>query len=166
MTDWRFEASVRVTNGPIIPGAIDISGNALVVQDGLTSWDFYLGDNLVGPRGTSASLTTFAMSTAINFDDYHTFVIQFSQNGLGTADDTADFFIDGVLVFDDVERHQLYATSSQTIVFGGVSTVGVADANYEMISFDDGLSVVPEPPVYTLLLLAGITMISRQRLTK
>ena len=85
------------------------------------------------------------LNATIDFSDYHTFGIQFLQNGVDAADDTADFFIDGNLIFNDVGRSGLFTITSSLIYFGPVGSVSVGDARYESVVFDNGVPPVPLP---------------------
>ncbi len=160
--DWYFEASVRVTNGPTVPGRVNLPPNAVFVSDGLNVWSFYLGDSIAGLENNNVP-SELTLSTSIDFSDYHTFGIQFSQNGVGVADDKADFFIDGSLVFNDVGRSGLSTSSSSLIYFGPVGTASVGDARYESILFDDGAAPVPVPSAI-LLFGSGLLCLVSSRL--
>lgn len=156
--DWFFEASVRVINGSPVPGT-NIPPQSLIVADGLNYWSFYLGDNVVGALSSSSALIP-SLSTSIDFSDYHTFGIQFSHNGAGTADDTADFFIDGGLVYNDVGRSQVFASSNNFTHFGTVSSPAVGGARYESVVFDNGvISSVPAPAAVWLIGFGIIALI-------
>jgi len=96
-------------------------------------------------NGTSASPF---LSNSVSIDpitDYIDYTIEFSQNGLGTADDTADFFIDGALIFNDIGRSDLFSTSLIAISFGSVGSVPTSDGHYAHVSFDSGIAAVPIP---------------------
>jgi len=147
--DWYLESSLRVINSPTVPGTTNVPAQAVVVADGLNYWSFYVGNDVIGPVDGAGSSVSFSMSQTLPADywnDYHTFAIQFSQNAIGSADDTADFFIDGVLIWNDIGRDAMYSSGNSLIGFGGVSTLGTGEANYDYIRFDDGsVGVVPIP---------------------
>jgi hypothetical protein len=159
--DWRLEASLRVVESPANPGTTIVGGTSIIVADGANYWSFYLSNSEVGPvNDTRTSLVrTWSMDTQ---SDYHDYVIQFSHNGAGSADDTADFFVDGVLVFDDVGRSGLWNTSSSLVYFGPNSTLGTSDAKFEYVCFN-GCSAPPVPAPSSLWLLGSGFLAFRAR---
>jgi hypothetical protein len=83
------------------------------------------------------------------------------RDGPGAGDDTADFLVDGLLVFDDVGRSGLWTASDVLLGFGAVSTAGVGTARWERVLFDDGR--VPEPNAVLLLGAAAAAFLARRR---
>jgi len=144
--DWYVEASVRVIDTQNAPNT-NVPSQAVIVADGLNYWSFYTGNDFLGPVASNTSLAMSQPLPSDYWNDYHTFGIQFSQNSVGTSDDTADFYIDGVLIWDDVSRSILHSSTSSYVGFGGTSTPAATSiANYNYITFDDGApSVVPVP---------------------
>ncbi len=135
---WRFRVLARVIDSPIVPGYPDVPGTGVIVRDGTSYWSFYLGNDWVGPMGNSGTL---ALKHFMNTrDDYHSYVIAFSPNGPGPADDTADFFIDGQLVFAGVPRAGLFGPCEEALSFGPVSTNGTSNVNFELVRFE-----IPDP---------------------
>lgn len=136
--DWRLEASLRIIDSPVVPNGTDLGGTGIFVADGMNYWSFYLSNTTVGPISDTGKtgLHSLLLSSPLDTQsDYHDYVIEFSHNGAGSVDDTADFFIDGVLVFDDVGRSGLWTTADNLVSFGPVSTTGTSDAHYELVSF-------------------------------
>ena len=126
--DWRLAVSARVIDSPVVPGFPDVPGTGLIVRDGQNYWSFYLANAWVGPMGSSSSLAQkHWMDTR---DDYHCYVIERSP-----GDDTADFYVDGQLVFANVGRAGLYQAPDQLVSFGPVSTEGTSDVHYEYVRF-------------------------------
>jgi hypothetical protein len=158
--DWRLEASLRIIDSPIVPGSIDLGGTGIAVADGMNYWSFYLSNTTVGLISDTGKTGSHSLLLSTPFDtqgDYHNYVIEFSHNGIGPADDTADFFIDDVLVFNDVGRSGLWTSPANLVWFGPVSTTGTSDAHFELVSF----TAVPVPAAVWLfgsglLGLAGI----------
>jgi hypothetical protein len=68
--------------------------------------------------------------------DYHLYSIRIHHNGPGSADDRADYYYDGVLLFSDVTG---FASSSMVVYWGPQSSL-TSIARYEYVAF-----VVPEP---------------------
>lgn len=126
--DWRLAVSARVVDSPVVPGFPDVPGTGLIVRDGQNYWSFYLANAWVGPMGSASSLAQkYWMDTR---DDYHCYVIERSP-----GDDTADFYVDGQLVFANVSRAGLYEAPDQLVSFGPVSTEGTSDVHYEYVRF-------------------------------
>lgn len=141
-SDWKIRASVRVVDAPAIPGYPGVGDICVLARDGLNYWTLYLTNDRVGPLGPNVSLArTYFLDTR---SDYHTYEIDFSANGPGVEDDTADFLVDGVVVFAGVHRLELYASTAVSLNWGGCSSAGLGEANFESIVFDDA-TVVPTP---------------------
>jgi hypothetical protein len=140
--NWSLEASLRIVASPS-------TATGIIVADGLNYWSFYLNNGSVGARDTAGLLhLPIAMDTT---DDYHNYRIQFSQNGAGTADDTADFFVDGNFIYT-VGRSTVFASgASPFVLFGPTSTPLISTANFESVNFNDGFASVPAPPVIWLM---------------
>ncbi len=123
-------------------------GTTVFVTDGLSSWALYFSDDEVGvPDGSGHWGPLFYPSPEEQFSpmDYHHYVIQFHQNGPGTDDDTADYYIDGQLIFGDVSRIDvLPASIPYWIHFGGSGSAPTSDAHYELVRLLDS-----NPVVYT-----------------
>lgn len=152
--DWRLEAIVRVVDAPTCPGCTDFGDVGVIVRDGLNYWSFYLGNSNAGPISDTGKAGPHSLLLSHPLDtraDYHRYEIQFSQNGAGPEDDSADFSVDGALVFDDVGRTGLWTANEVLVGFGAVSTFGVGEARWQLVRFDDGR--VPEAS--TAVLLAG-----------
>ena len=128
LADWHLRASVRVLNG----GTHPVPGNLVSVSDGLNAWGFYLGTGTAGWLDATGHVRAYPVDTVSDFVQLE---IALSQNGTGPDDDTADFFVNGNLAFDDVPRHELYDTTDQWVFFGTVHNGGVGDAHYELVSF-------------------------------
>jgi hypothetical protein len=164
--NWRLEAVLRVVDAPLCPGCADFGDVGVIVRDGLNYWSFYLGNDRAGPisdlgkTGTHSLLLSHALDTRA---DYHRYEIQFSQNAAGAADDTADFLVDGALVFDDVGRAGLWTSNEILVGFGAVSTLGTGEAHWEWVRFDDGQ--VPEPRT-TLALGAALGLLASRRVRR
>jgi hypothetical protein len=147
--NWTLSATIRVVDQ-------SLWGNHVLIADGLNYWSIYFrndsGSYSVGTvNGTSASPF---LSNSVSIDpvtDYVDYKIEFSQNGLGTADDTADFFIDGALIFDDIGRSDLFSSSLLAVSFGSVGSVPTSDGHYAYVSFDSGITTVPLPGAVWLL---------------
>jgi hypothetical protein len=140
--NWTLEASLRIIDSPSV-------GTAIIVADGLNYWSFYLNNGFVGTRDTSGAL--YQPITMDTTDDYHNYKIQFSQNGAGTADDTADFFVDGVLKYN-VSRSVLFASAASPFIwFGPTGTAVISDARFELVNFNDGFAPIPAPPSIWLM---------------
>ncbi|MBI1926274.1 PEP-CTERM sorting domain-containing protein [Candidatus Poribacteria bacterium] len=168
--NWRFEAGLRIIDSPVCPGCLDVGGTGVIVADGMNYWSFYVSNSGAGPISDSGKtgLHSLLLSTSLDTrSDYHHYAIDFSQNGPGSSDDTADFFVDGVLVFNDVGRTGLWTSSAMFVHFGPVSTGGTSDANFELVRFDNGApqQAIPEPSTLTLLVvgLAGLVVAQRRR---
>jgi hypothetical protein len=164
MVDWRLEASLRIIDSPIVSNSTDVGGTGILVGDGLNYWSFYLSNTTVGPISDTGKtgLHSLLLSSPVDTQsDYHNYVIEFSHNGTGPADDTADFFIDGVLVFDDVGRSGLWTETSNLVWFGPIATNGTSDAHFELVSF----TPVPIPAAAWLFGsgLLGLIGISRRK---
>jgi hypothetical protein len=140
--NWTLEASLRIVDSPS-------SGTGIIVADGLNYWSFYLNNGSTGARDINGDLyQPIVMDTT---DDYHNYRIQFSQNGAGTADDTADFFVDGNFIYT-LGRSTVFALATTPFVlFGPTSTALISTANFESVNFNDGLAPVPAPPVIWLM---------------
>ena len=97
---------------------------SLGVRDGLDIWVFRLGNDLVGVLDdTAVPNTVFARSANVDTrSDYHEYAIQFNRNGLGTADDTADFFYDGSLLFANVSRAEIGDSALRGVEWGPGAT--------------------------------------------
>ena len=72
--------------------------------------------------------------------DFVQLEIALSQNGPGPDDDTADFIVNGNLVFNDVQRHEIYQSLDRWAFFGTVSTANLGDALYESVTFQTPLA--------------------------
>ena len=144
--NWSVEASIRVIDSPGFSMHVFVS-------DGLNFWGFVLS-------GDQANSTGFSRTTSVDFSDYNTFQIQFSKNGVGIADDTADFFINGNLVFDDVDRTEALSSpgSPQVIRFsnGGHYLQGTGRYEYVHLDTEPFTNTVPEP---TTMLLFGMGLL-------
>lgn len=126
--DWRLAVSARIVDSPVVPGYPDVPGTGLIVRDGQNYWSFYVANEWVGPMGSAPALARkHWMDTR---DDYHCYVIERSP-----ATDTADFYVDGELVFANVPRTGLYQAPEQLVSFGPVSTNGTSNAHYEYVRF-------------------------------
>ena len=157
--NWRLEGVLRIVDSPIVPGHA-VGGTSIIVSDGLNYWSFYFGNASAGPisnTGKSGPHTYVWATPVATQVDYHRYVIQFSQNGAGTADDTADFYVDGALVFDNQGRSGLWTSAEEFVYFGPNGTTGMSDANYELVRFDANLTSasVPLPGSFGLL-VAGV----------
>lgn len=162
--DWRLEASLRIIDSPIVTNSTDVGGTGVFVADGLNYWSFYLSNSTVGlisDTGKAGLHSLLLSSTLDTRSDYHDYVIEFSHNGAGPTDDTADFFIDGALVFDDVGRSGLWTTTSNLVYFGPVGTDAKSDAHFELVSF----TPVPIPAAAWLFSsgLLGLAGIARRK---
>jgi hypothetical protein len=156
--DWRLEAIVRVIDAPICPGCVDFGDVGVIVRDGLNYWSFYLGNSTAGPISDTGKTGQHSLLLSHPLDtraDYHRYDIQFSQNGPGPADDSADFFVDGLLVFDDVGRSGLWTASEVLVGFGAVSTAGIGEARWELVRFDAPESSIALSLGAFLVLLVG-----------
>ena len=139
---WRLTAVVRVVDSPIVPnGGLEVGGTGVFVADGRYYWSFYLSNVAAGPvsnnynRGGSHS---FARSVVLDTrDDYHEYTIQFTPKG--GDNDSADFSVDGKLVFDDVPRQGLFESSDSLFYFGPIATNGISDAKYAWVCFESGI---------------------------
>jgi hypothetical protein len=140
--NWTLEASLRIIDSPSV-------GTAIIVADGLNYWSFYLNNGSTGARDINGDLyQPIAMDTT---DDYHNYRIQFSQNGAGTADDTASFFVDGIFQYT-ADRSVLFASvASPFVLFGPTGTAVTSDARFELVNFNDGFALVPAPPSIWLM---------------
>ena len=144
--DWTFEASLRVVDSPMVPGN-SVPGTGIIVRDGSNYWSFYIGNDRVGPVSPYVTLArTHFMETR---DDYHSYKIRFFANGTGSYDDSADFYVDDVLVFANVSRSEMFPAPDHAIGFGGVSTVGTSRAFYERVHFEDGTTLPSPTPTAT-----------------
>lgn len=152
--NWRLEAKVRVVDSPLIP-PFDVGGQSVGVFDGLSIWQFNLSNSLVGP----VTPFPFSYARSVSLDtvtDYHTYVIEMSQNGPGVADDTANFFVDGSLVFGGVTRPELAPASGfSSVLFGNASSPGLSSARYELVRFDNGEDVCPNSDLSTTVIIDG-----------
>jgi uncharacterized protein YegL len=141
---WRFSAVLRIVDSPVITFHDGVGGTGVVVADGQHYWSFYFTNTQVGPVGKWAgSMAAYHLARTFELDtrsDYHEYGILFDPVGPGAADDSADFFIDGRLVFDDVTRQDLFETPSELLHFGSTSRPGTSDARYQWICFEGDLS--------------------------
>jgi len=80
--------------------------------------------------------------------DYFDLAIQFSQNGPGLSDDTADFFVNGQLVGDDITRDRLLP-GGRSVFWGAVSSAGICDVHFERVAFYSNIPETDEPEVIT-----------------
>lgn len=128
--NWEFEAVMRVLESHNHPQGSEF-GTGIIVHDGLDAWRFYFSLEQV-----AASPSIFVGTDPKT--DYHSYKIVMSQNGPGPADDSVDFFIDNVLVFDDVNRDEVGNTSDRNAFFGGIGSFSISDAHYASVSFDNG----------------------------
>lgn len=161
--DWRLEAIVRVVDAALCPGCADFGDVGVIVRDGLNYWSFYLGNSNAGPISDSGKTGQHSLLLSRALDtrtDYHRYLIQFSQNGPGPGDDTADFLVDDSVVFDNVGRSGLWTANEVLVGFGAVSTAGLGEAHWERVLFDDGR--VPEPSA-ALALGGAIALIGLRR---
>lgn len=133
---WQLIGSVRVVEGDSLPYTVDVPNIALIVSDGLDYWSWYIGDGFAGPVGVKTKPQVLARKTTLDTtSDYREYRIDFSPNAPGSADDTANFYIDGVLVFENVSRAELFNTSATSVRFGAVATGGTGgDVHYEQVS--------------------------------
>lgn len=162
--NWRLEADLRIVDSLVCQNCTDVGSTAIIVADGMNYWSFYFSNSNAGPISNTgkSGQHSLLMSTPIDTrSDYHNYAIEFSQNGTGPADDTADFFVDGVLVFNDVGRSGLWTTSDKEVRFGPVSTLDFSDANFETVRFD----VVPIPAAVWLFAsgLIGLIGLARRK---
>lgn len=135
--EWTLQASVRLVSSPL-GSTWAIPGHAVFVIDGRNRWSFCLGEDVVGPVGPFPTLPrSYEIDTV---SDYVRLAIQFSSNGPGDADDSADFYVNGRRVFTDVQRTELLPEDSSTYVFfGAVSSSNVGKVHYEYISLAEGI---------------------------
>ncbi|MCW5624365.1 MAG: hypothetical protein KIT73_06590, partial [Burkholderiales bacterium] len=127
---WSLVAVVRVVSSPLV-NDFTVGGQSVTVSDGITVWQFNFSDANAGP------VTPFPFSyigdaeVGDTTDVYHEYRIDFLPNQAGTQDDTANFYVDGNLVFAGVERDSLAATSGPSqILFGNASSPGLSTARY------------------------------------
>ena len=137
--DWTFEASIRVIDSPIFAGT-SIGTAVAIVGDGMNYWSFYLDNGHAGPLGAGVPFSLAAAFEVDTRDDYHVYSIEFSQNGPGPQDDTADFFVDGVLFADDLGRGDMYSSDDEFLFFGGAGTASIMDAHYQYVRFEGNLA--------------------------
>lgn len=154
--NWSLETSIRVTDSPRL-------SMGFFVSDGFNLWGLQLSNN-------QANLVKdYYSKTSVDFSDYNTFRIQFSKNGVGIEDDTADFFINDVLVFDDLGRNEVFRYSGNIVISmntGGDHTQGTARYEYLHFDLEPSTNTIPEPT--TMLLfgmgLLGLAGMNRKRL--
>jgi len=147
-SDWQLDARLRIVNSPTL-------GQAIILFDGITAWSFYFDNATTGPVQNNQGIVHPVSLDATA--DYHLYTIKFSHNGVGTADDTADFFIDGQLVLNDIGRSGLNIATTQSVFFGGIGSQPISDAHYEFVRFS-----VPEP-MLGVLLASGLVALARSR---
>ena len=68
-------------------------------------------------------------------DDYHTYCIQFHHSDIGQDDDMADYFVDGILIFDSVRRNEVQTVNLGDAIahFGTGNSIPVGNAHYEYV---------------------------------
>ncbi len=137
--NWVLEASLRIVDSPVLP-ALGVGATGVIVDDGYTNWSFYIANGIADAIDPNIN---YAFSVPVDTQtDYVTYRIEFSANGPGHEDDTADFLIDGAIVADDVGRAGLFASNQSIVWMGPVSTIGTSDANYERVTID--YDIVPD----------------------
>ena len=92
--------------------------------------------------------------------DYFDVAIQFSHNSPGIGDDTADFFVNGQLVGDDVTRTSVIQAGGHRFVdWGAISSAGVADVHFERVA----LVPLPAAAWMGLVMLGGMAGVGAVR---
>ena len=125
------------------------------VYDGLNEWAF-----VIRPDRIYIANEEWSFMTPVNFSDYHTLRIEFSQNGEGTENDTADFYIDSMIMADGLSRSGQRQSNGMRTFFGSAGSSLTGSANYEYVSFDNGSPThpVPIPGSFSIMVIGAIAV--------